>query len=196
MEIGIDDIRRSLDKARELTEHYNQYVLNHQRLPRSVQDLQWVMEQYLECRIEVFELDSPVPHNTVLGTYVRLPDRCHVILQPGLNFCWSRFVLCKELFHVVLDHPECRVTDIDKHLAEVVAVFPVLESRPGPTTVSEVLPEIAAMEFLFPYTQRRERLAASPSPDFLAIAEEFKIPQVLVEDYLSPSYMDNLGAFA
>ena len=194
MKISNADIRYCLDKAAEMFEQYATYILAHQTIPRSVDDLHWIIATYLKCKIEIFKLEAPSPNKSVLGTYIKYPDNFVIICQPDQNHCWNRFVLCKELFHVVLDQPCYRIADIERHLEDVAAVFPVLESEPGPTTVSELLAEIAAMEFLFPYAHR---LNHQQQPcDYLAIARQYRIPQVMVEKYLSKSYMLNLGAFA
>jgi len=190
--ISLKDVRHCLDKAAEMTEQYKLYVLAAASFPRSVDDLLWLCQEHEQKNITDVSLD--LKDRTILGAYLNLGASYVIIVGANLNFCWKRFVLCKELFHVLLDAPEYRRMNIYEHLEEVKTTFPLLESRPGPSTVCEAMAEMAAMEFLFPYAARVEELEKNASPDYLAIAQKYKIPQVYVEEYMSPSYMENLGA--
>jgi hypothetical protein len=49
------------------------------------------------------------------------------------------------------------------------------------------------MQFLFPYRDRVTVIATNPC-DFAEIAGRYGIPQVHVERYLSPPYMELFGA--
>lgn len=192
MLISLKDVRHCLDKAAEMTEQYKLYVLAAAGFPRSVDDLLWLCQQYQQKVITMEMLD--LTDRTIIGAHLNLSTNYVVIVGSNLNYCWQRFVLCKELFHVLLDAPEYRSMSIYEHLEEVKTTFPLIDSRPGPSAVCEAMAEIAAMEFLFPYEARVVELAQNPSPDYLAIAQKYKIPQVFVEEFLSPSYMENIGA--
>jgi Zn-dependent peptidase ImmA (M78 family) len=150
--------------------------------------------EYLGKKIELKELlNVQAQDNSIRGYYLSFGDRYEICLLAGMNFCWRRFVACKELFHVILDDERYRTTDIYNHVEEVIAKFPVAVMA-GSAVVSEALAEIAAMEFLFPYPDRRRILTAG-SPDYLAIAQRYKIPQALVEEYLVDSFVKGLEPY-
>jgi Zn-dependent peptidase ImmA (M78 family) len=184
-----------LDKAREIAEQYKLYVLVADDPLRSVDKLTEICRKYLNKEIEIFELDidkneSPVFGASILKEGDARYDICHV---KNLNYCWQRFVVCKELFHVVLDEEKYRSMGISQHLDEVTVAFPDDESRPSEPVIVEQLAEIAAMEFLFPYAVRVvERSGINGNVDCRALAERFKVPLVYLERYLSQPYMDAL----
>jgi Zn-dependent peptidase ImmA (M78 family) len=192
------DLRAAMDAAAELTAQYELYVLNGVHPHKSVQDVLWMFKEYLNKNITVLELNEPLPHNSIKGFYLCKHDGTYdVVLAVGLEIEWKRFVLCKELFHILLDQAEYRTTNIYDHLEEVTTAFPMLESRPGPAVISEAMAEFAAMEFLFPYSARKQELAAAGagSVDYAQIVAKYRIPQLYVERYLSPPYMEYFGAF-
>jgi hypothetical protein len=195
MEISIHELRACLDRAAEFTERYNAYVGSDANNPRkSRDDLLKVAREYTAEEIEIFLLDEPLKHETIYGFCVKEEKGYSILLSTGLPEDLTRFVLCKELFHVMIDGDvSSRNPNVCDHLEQVVIAFPVADSKPGKGVVSELLAEIGAMEFLFPYKARMEELA-SAAVDFQAIATKYLIPQYLVEIYLHPSYITELGA--
>lgn len=188
------DIRFCLDKAAEISEIYRLNVLNGAANKKSVGELLRLCREYLNKNIAVHELRNiPAEGKSIRGYYLRFSDRYVINLLSGMNLCWRRFVLCKELFHVILDEERYRTTDIYGHIEEVVAKFPVPQPA-GPAVVSEALAEIAAMEFMFPYDRRLIAIQA-PEIDYLAVAQAYKIPQALVEEYLAESFVRSLGSY-
>ena len=188
------DIRRCLDKAKEIAEEYKLYVLGAPHTRKSVQDLLRLFGEHLDKKVEAYGLNESLPHQSIRGYYVRFPDKYVIVISQEDLSEWRRFVVCKELFHVALDEPQYRVTKIEGHLQEVAIAFPALDSRPGPAVMSEAMAEISAMEFLFPYKERQAVLQAHPC-DFTQVAERYGIPLVHVERYLSLPYMATFGAF-
>jgi hypothetical protein len=135
--------------------------------------------------------DAGRAHDTWGANY---EDRFEIYLLAGMNYCWRRYVLCKEYFHAIIDGDDYRNMNIYDHLKEVSISFPDGKSRPDSPVQSEMLAEIAAMEFLFPYGERVSHVA-NGNLDFANIAEHYKIPQFFVERYLSVEWMAYRGAF-
>lgn len=66
----------------------------------------------------------------------------------------------------------------------------------GHPTVSESLGEICAVEFLFPYGDRLRHIEGiNGKEDVARRATDYKIPQYLIERYLSPAMMHALMPF-
>lgn len=192
-----DDVKACLEKATEIVEQYRIYAL-HPRDLRSLDDLQWILATYLERAVDIFDLRIPTDDNRVVrGMFVAKKDGSYMIFRlADLGDRERRFVTCKEMFHVILDSEKCRNMDIIGHLEAAQVSFSIDDSSPDDAVKLEVLAEIGAMEFLFPYSKRLEELAAdADNPDFGRIAAHYGVPQVYVEQYLSDHYMAELGAF-
>jgi Zn-dependent peptidase ImmA (M78 family) len=148
-----------------------------------------VLQQHLGKPVKLVDLDVPVP--SFKATYIALenPVRYDILMLAGLTEAEKRIALCKELFHVLLDHDSARSTDVFAHLEEMVAGTFTTQSKSADW---EHLAEAAAMEFLFPFSDRE---AACPGPDCASLAERYGIPQEYVELYCSSGYMDNFRAY-
>jgi Zn-dependent peptidase ImmA (M78 family) len=187
------DIIFCLTKARDITDHYKAECLDSQQPKKSTDLLIEICEKYLDKKVQVFELGIPVSASpSIRGYYVSYGTTYEIYLVPGMNYCWYRFVLCKELFHVILDEERYQTTSIYDHIQEVMTAFPAAQVG-SPAPVSEALAEIAAMEFMFPYADR----LAIPMPvqNALEIAHRYKIPQAFVEEYMGESYMNGLKPY-
>ncbi|MEJ2790077.1 MULTISPECIES: ImmA/IrrE family metallo-endopeptidase [unclassified Pseudoxanthomonas] len=186
------DVIFGLQKAKEIAEQYKLYTLAADRDARSVDDLVKICGEYLEKTVRIRELNLPAEDRVIRAMFAALADgtfEIYVLAELGERE--RRFVLCKELFHVVLDQERCRSMDIYRHLEEATASFSTQDSRPNSPVAWEILAEVAAMEFLFPYAERAAILLASNgNPDFSAIARRYGIPQAHIENYLSQPMMD------
>ncbi len=92
-----------------------------------------------------------------LGLYAGDGDYARIQYSAGLNFCWQRFAVCKEMFHCILDaDADNRVTGMDTllKLSELLvseASATLEEFAPHDT---EQIAEILALETLFPLELR------------------------------------------
>ncbi len=120
-----------------------------------------------------------------------------IAIAKGLNFCWKRFVIAKEIFHGILDSDEYHNMDVFSHLESVLATFPDAEKKATPSVAAEFLAEVATMEFFFPYERRLSELKVAPElRNYPGMAQRYRIPLVKVERYLSDEYMESLRPFA
>lgn len=108
--------------------------------------------------------------------------------------CWQRYALCKELFHIILDSEESRSIDLAGNLRDFSMSMKNRDEAGNKASTNEVLAEMAAMEFLFPYHKRVEYAeeinASSEDKDiYIRIATDYRIPRVLVEEYLNSDMM-------
>jgi hypothetical protein len=195
--ISTDELQFCLEKAKEISEQYKLISIASDDPQRSADYLRDCCQQYLKIKIEVQRIDIDRNSSAVLGAFFKNGDGTYTICYAsGLNYCWMRYTVCKELFHVILDREEYRNMDLEAHITEVTVAFPDRESEPSASVRSEVLAEIAAMEFMFPYAERVQELNGPHKDNCLAIAEKYKVPQVYVERYLSESYMDALKEYS
>jgi hypothetical protein len=145
------------------------------------------------AKIDIYQHDiywaPPYPRGLTLAYH----DSYKIWMLKGLNPCWSRFVLCKELFHVLIDAGDKEKIfsnkDIGSHIEKYLETNH-FEKTPN-NIQAELLAEIAAIEFMFPYAHRVKQ-ANIPSAD---TAETYKIPKSLVEKYCSLKSLEFLKLF-
>lgn len=179
---------RCLGLARDLADHYKQTVLNGGATYKRMDELLKIIESYLSKKVVVNQLVRE--KRSIRAVYFAMKDGTYeVFLLAGMTEDEERFALCKELFHVVVDIEEYHSTDLYGHVYEVVATFPVENSSPSPSAQSEMLAELAAMEFMFPYEDRKAILSGGNNLDMAAIAARYGVPQPYAELYCSDEYM-------
>ena len=109
------------------------------------------------------------------------------------NFCWQRFVRCKEMMHIFDKDAEWverqeQYTDLLKEIA----------TRPlgdkSPQLLSEHLAQWKAILILCPL-EERNKVVASNDTDY-AVALRYRIPMHYIEAIRSDSYMDAYTMFA
>lgn len=197
MRIRKVDLRTCLAKAADIVNIYEGMFLGGKATPRSVDNLVTLLEQHEQKRVEVKLLDLGADAQAVRGMYAAYDDHYDVVVLSGQNYCWQRFVLCKELFHVILDTDEYRSVHVGELVDEFTNTFPMQEAgadaRPGAHVTNEMVAEICAMEFLFPYADRVRIVAGEHDP--MELAQRYKVPRVFVERYLSSDYLGNLKEF-
>lgn len=192
MKIQSHDLLRCINKAQEITEVYNSKSLNASDPKRSLDLLIQVCADSSGRPIEICEVDGDVNERWLYGTCLQSPEKSVILYAHHLNSCWERFTVSKELFHIVLDQDEYRTTDIFQHLEDIILAFPDDDSTPTKPVMCEILAEIAAMEFMFPYSHR-DKIVHANGKSPMAVAQQYKIPCLLVERYLSKDYMLNLN---
>lgn len=191
MNIKDVDVIDCLDKASELIEHYEMYVRAPDASARSMDDMVDVCRDYLQKVVVINDLDVIAEDKVVHGMFAAFADGSYeIFILAELNERERRFVLTKEMFHVLLDEERCRNMDIYGHVEEATASFSIDDSNPNSPVAAEILAEIGAMEFLLPYKKRVKILEHSDDlPDMAIQARRFGIPQRYVEEYLSDRMM-------
>lgn len=183
-------------KAKEVSDSYKLlFPTGGEHTLKSVSTLIRAIEPTLAGGLEILEIDELYSVSDARGFFlVDAKGNYKIIHLKGQNLCWERLVICKELFHVMLDSEESRNICIASHLDEFMSSYPNREIVPNKAVVSEWQAELAAMEFLFPF---KDRFIITSKQDFVSsdIAARYRIPKVMVERYLSSEYMNNLRKF-
>ena len=191
MKIKPQELSYCFDKTAEITEQYVSAHIGSDDPQKSVNNFISTCEKYLCVKIRKRRSIISSEKKAIWGVCIdRTNGDFDVYFANNLNECWERFVVCKEVFHVVLARDEYRNMDIFDHIeAQLSAELPG-EHAPGLSNVAETLSEIAAMEFLLPYQRRTELIHnASGEINYQAIAERYKVPRVFVEKYMSDALM-------
>ncbi len=196
MYLNNDELRYCLDRAVEISEQYKLKHIASDDPRKSVDNLIVTCKDYLNKTVELAELAISKNDSSVWGSYIALPDKYDICYVEDLNFCWKRFVICKEVFHVILEKEDYKNMNLFEHIEQVTIVFPDNESHPSNSVACEWLAEIAAMEFMIPYDTRKKQIERyGENINYRDIAERFKVPLVLVEKYFSEQVMEVLSEF-
>jgi hypothetical protein len=187
----------ALDKAKEMADSYQMlYPTGGAHTLKSVSVLVDVVKSAIDGALDIVDLKEQHGLTTpARGFFLGNKDGDYTIaLLGGQNLCWTRLVLCKELFHVLLDTDESRNIFVASHLDDYLySQFPGQETMPKKGVISEFQAEFAAMDFLFPYADRA--LIAREPYNSAELAERYKVPKVMIEKYLSDRYMANMLQF-
>lgn len=120
------------------------------------------------------------------------PNKLEIRYSSALNRCWSRFIICKEVSHLLLGHPGNSTI----HLEEIQDLITQLLLPERSTTSYTSNPALtvehtafySAMELLVPYQKRHELYGfLDAGQSHLDIAEFYRIPKMIVE------YLDSEG---
>ena len=188
------------EKTREIVQEYTANCVrdDEDEFPRSVDDLYWLIQARYELPIRFRRLNISIVKSDIRACYIRHTDYFGIYELRGLTPFHCRFVRTKELFHIHLDQEALRTRDIIG-LVENMMVRASSESADlhlGRATNSETIAELAALEFLFPYERRlRHKRTIDDADDYAAIAEEYQVPQFLIEHCLSDGFMESLKAY-
>ena len=120
------------------------------------------------------------------GMIRRYTARAVISVCPDLNLCWTRFVVCKELMHLLVDvKPDSFITDPVRQLMQFVVAnqMPSFDAQ----IASETYAFVAALEYMLPKNFRPVACDdAQNSPR--KIADRFKVPRLYVEAFYSPAF--------
>lgn len=189
-----EDLEACLDRAKEIRELYEMYVLHGNVYPKSIDKLIWLISQYLEKEVVIRYVDVPAEGSSVKAAFWAMDDGTYQIaLLTGMSDDEVRFVLCKELFHVIFDEESRRYISLFAHIEEVTSTFPLEEGHPNCAASWELLAEIAATEFLFPYGDRLKAVTTGEPTDYARVASKYGVPRFIVEVYCGPQNLTYIG---
>ncbi len=134
----------------------------------------------------------------VKGIFTRQVDaangRCsiEIFYHSSLNFCWSRFIVVKEIAHGIGDcSDDCFIGQIGEFANAITA--PDFWNTPddaNDSLHSEVFATVLAIELLLPRKHWSKILAviANGGNNYRSIALEFKVPEAIVRIKLDSKY--------
>lgn len=124
----------------------------------------------------------------ISGQLLRYENTATIIYSAELNICKSRFVICKELTHLLVDEPHAFTKDPIQLVSELINYSP-------PGILDDVDSEwgayFGAIELLIPYTLKSKMYEehASGITDY-ELAQKFRIPEKIMSYILSEKYRE------
>jgi hypothetical protein len=122
------------------------------------------------------------------------PTTAIIRIKESLNYCWKRFVLCKEMCHCLIDlSNEDRVFQEAEFmkLLEGLSSGIIIPFGNGPIA-TESLAEIMALELLYPLELRKSHLSMVRSSEVspYALALRYRLPQEYAEFGMHETYLE------
>jgi Zn-dependent peptidase ImmA (M78 family) len=125
--------------------------------------------------------------NALFGYLRRYPEYAEIGYSLSLNTCWKRFVVCKELSHLLLDRSDSYTNDPVSLVQGLINSLPVI--NPSDDLLSEHVSITASVELLLPWCLRAElERMAKEGQSHLQIAQACRVPQKLITLMLSSNY--------
>jgi Zn-dependent peptidase ImmA (M78 family) len=140
-----------------------------------------------------------VKYRGATSTYSGQLDHALIQFPSNQNLCWTRFAVCKEMFHCMIDQQEndrvAKLGDLKKLTELLVADYTTVTGAFAPHE-KEQQAELFALETLLPV---EHRLALKPKVtdgvlSYLQIAERFKVPEFYTRFSFQPSYLGAMQA--
>lgn len=127
-------------------------------------------------------------------------DIVNIHFQSSLNYCWRRFVVCKEMCHSFIDDKDSWVKDESAliELADWLRLPPEHKESLhsfAQSIQSEKIAEVVALELLCP-VQLRKQVAEKRKEQHISdrtIATEFRVPTVFVDLIFRQNYIERVG---
>lgn len=189
MRVELAKLRTVLQKVQEIKEDKTLYCLDPKRIPVSLDDLKWVVEQRYEIAITVIFVDFDGEY--IRGVLERTKTTATILIRENQTEVWQRFVVAKELAQVVIDEPEDWSIDVVGTVEGLVfdAVFDDMEDFPL-AVQSERIATMAAAELMLPRELRpatRQQLNEGHTT-LKRVALDFELPESVTGWVLSDRY--------
>lgn len=182
--------------GQELASAYRHRSRQPNRFPRSMQDfLSLVVNVYPDQAFPVWQVSADPAASVVDGFYIATksdgaPKELEgVYVNPKTDPKALRFALCREALMLLPTHDVLRTGEISDSLRD--EAFRTLQGRADnkplrrafPSSAGEIVAEVAAMEFLFPLSERLFCIIEGRSP--AGAADAYGVPPDLAEFYMS-----------
>lgn len=178
-------------KVKQIREEYRAYVLNGAVNVISLEDLQRIIEQMYDLKIE--KRLVPFEGQFIRGMMERWPDKIVVSVRSQQEPDWMRFTATKEMCHCVIDETEDWSTDGVDTLTDLLNEQIVAREDMAANAIqSEIFAELAAVELLYPMECREADRAAleSNATTYVKIGTYHGLPAAMVSRAHSESYYD------
>lgn len=130
------------------------------------------------------------PDRIIRSILQRYPSRATIRILDNLNPCWTRFVICKELAHLIMgDGQGARAQSLNQQLSMAYAISN--NAKPETELSGEQFAWFVAAELMMPRIDRDEFLNRHNSgEDPMMIARSYWIPRALLDLFVDKSYAE------
>lgn len=130
--------------------------------------------------IEITVMDISTSSKLISGYIQRLDNQIKIGVRENLNPCWTRFVTCKELSHILMGHNGDGITTNPKEL--INGLYSQMLFGKSDQLDHEYLAQICAIELMMPY-EISQALLEDDVILATEIAQKFKVPLGFMQSY-------------
>lgn len=128
------------------------------------------------------------PGDQIFGALLRYHNGATIIYSAELNTCWRRFVIAKELAHLIFDDSRTFTKNPVELIGTLLSGIDPASGANAALT-SEKLAAIMAVELLLPHVERARVVQMKSQGDSpLRIGSTYRVPAKVVETFLSADY--------
>lgn len=165
--------------------------------PREVETLADDVKEHLErtkgFRVPILIHARAYQASAFIGTIEVCERKVDIFYSIDQNHCWKRFIITKELCHILYDTPNSQHLTSTREqigglLTQILAGLNEL-TLDDHAASSETATILMAIEILLPHSEREKvNKMISKGATARTIAETYKLPEQMVSYYLSPGY--------
>ncbi|MCK4841011.1 MAG: hypothetical protein KAT04_03900 [Methylococcales bacterium] len=177
------DTVEALKKAKIVQEEYFKYSLN-QGYPVSLGDMAHVVQLYAEVDVHrIISVGYGAEH--IFGRLERSEGGAEIVLSSGLNECHKRYVIIKELSHLIIDTDDSFTKDFNGLVTGLIDDS-YQQIDHDDALQSENIAHYVACELLLPFKLRQGLIDSLASGDttYYKIAKNYLIPETVVKSIL------------
>jgi hypothetical protein len=131
----------------------------------------------------------------VLGSIENYGDRADVFYDLDRNACWRRFIVAKEMCHLLFaphgaKHLASTPHQIEQLITHILAGLSKVDYTKDHAASTETSTIFLALEVLLPHSERENISKDTPSID---IATKYRIPEAIVRVYMTPFYIEMMN---
>lgn len=164
--------------------------MNIHKIPIPIDDsLIYLIGKHLKLKdIEITVTDISTSSKLISGYIQKLETEIKIGVRENLNPCWTRFVTCKELSHILMGHNGAGVTTNPKEL--INGLYSQILFGASDQLDHEFLAQICALEIMMPY-EVSQPLFEDTVILATEIAQKFKVPLGFVQSYKEETVFKN-----
>jgi Zn-dependent peptidase ImmA (M78 family) len=129
-----------------------------------------------------------------MGTIEEFESKVDIYFDLNRNRCWKRFILAKELCHLLYDCPNSQhlastPEQIGSLITQILAGLTTANLEENQAANSEQATVLMAIEILLPHSEREEvNRIITKGGNALAVAKHYLLPEQMVSLYLDTTY--------
>ncbi len=139
----------------------------------ATEDLRAYASKNRLTRIDVTQSEE-MDERLLKGMYIRHEDRVEIIIPTTLNYCWQRYIVVKELMHLIRDVPR----DFTQTPSALIEELFFRQFSGQKAADAEFTAMLAAMAYMLPTSHRPPTLTTQCNSRL--VAEAFRIPEIMV----------------
>jgi len=196
----------AFEKAKAIKEHKKLYIHVQDRIPVSVEDVLWVIEDMTGISIKKYEVTTISEIAYVRGILERNQNKtARILIRSNQSDDWKRYTCVKELSHIAVDEVEDLSVFGEETIAKMIDAKTIerFSDENGNATdkgikvpdneiQSEEIAEIIAIEIMYPHEFRENDLAQLKvgKATIASLALYYKLPGIIIQRALGIHYRD------